>query len=399
MGTRYWLLLTAYLISCTGTWVYRLAVPLMVLDLTGSALGTGAVYALEYLPFLLIGLAGAVIADRFSRKAVLVAGDLAAGVLALALAGLAVLDRPPLWLVYVLVLLLSCVDPLYRPAFNAIVPSLVPADRLPVANARQHIGEHGTNLIGPVLGGALIVSFGYQTAILADSASFLVSGALLAAVRSAPAVLDRGRSVAQDVREGFGFLFRERREVLVTAWWALSINFGVWLLLSDMVFYLTSYHHFSPGQLGVVYAFQGAGAIAGGVLGARLLRAVPPWALISAGTAAGGLSMLAMIAARGPVLIGLAWMGQFAGVGVAIVANMTLRQRLIPDHLLGRILGITRVIGWSSIPVAALVAGAFESVTHDAYAMMAFAGVSWLAIAALMPRTRLRRAAADSAVR
>ncbi|WP_084960108.1 MFS transporter [Thermoactinospora rubra] len=390
MGRRYWLLLGGYLVSSTGTWIYRLALPLMVLDMTGSALSTGAVYALEYLPFLVLGVAGGVIADRFGRRRVLVAGDLAAGLFALALACLVSSGRPPLWLVYLLVLALSCVDPLYRPAFNAVVPSLVPPDRLPPANARVHIGEHGTNMLGPVLGGALIAAFGYQTAIYVDAATFLLSAAMMALIGEVPAAVTRGRSAMADLREGLRFLFRERREVLVTAVASCGLNFGVWLLLANVVYYLTAHHGFTPGQIGAVYAFQGAGAVTGGLLGSRLLRVLPPWALISGGTALGGLSMLLMIPARGPVLIGLAWLGQFAGAGIGIVATVTVRQHLVPGHLLGRVLGTARVIAFASIPLAALASGAFETAVRNPAAMMAFAGASWLLIALLLARSSLR---------
>ncbi|MEU7892573.1 MFS transporter [Nonomuraea sp. NPDC049152] len=395
MGTRYWLLLVGFLVSSLGTWIYRLALPLMVLDLTGSALGTGLVYALEYLPYLALAMFGGVLADRHSRRSILVAGDLAAAVLALVLAVTVTLGAPPLWLIYVMAFLLACVDPLYQPAFRAIMPSLVPVDRLAPANARLHIGEHAVNLAGPVLGGALIVAFGYQVAIYVDAGTFAVSAALIALIRTAPAVARASRPVLADLREGLRFLFRQERTVLTLACFAFAGNFGVWLLLADMVFYLTSYHHFTPGQIGVVYAFQGAGAVAGGLLGSRLLSRTRPVTLISVSMLIEGVSILAMIPARGPLPIGLAWMGQFAAAGVGIVAITTVRQRLIPDHLLGRVLGTARMIAFLAIPLAALVAGVFESFVRNAYALMAFAGLASLAIAAAAARSSLRDVALE----
>lgn len=398
MGMRYWLLLSGFLISSLGTWIYRLALPLLVLDLTGSALQTGLVYVLEYLPYLLLAMLGGVLADRYDRKRVLVVGDLAAGLLALVMALALSADIAALWVVYALAFLLACVDPLYQPAFRAILPSLVPMDRLPPANARVHIGEHAVNLLGPVAGAALIVAFGYEIAIYLDAGTFLLSAGLLALIRSAPAASRRGRSVVRDIGDGLRFLLREQRVVLTTSLIAFALNFGVWLLLANVVFYLTTYHHFTPGQIGVVYAFQGGGAVVGGLLGSRLLRAFPPWMLVTFGIALGGLSMLLMIPARGPVLIGLTWLGQFTGAGISIVATATLRQRLVPDELLGRVLGTARMIGFASIPLAALATGAFETVVRDAYWLMGFAGVSWLVIAVLAARSSLRRVELEPSV-
>ena len=392
MGRRYRLLLTAFLASSLGTWIYRLALPLLVYDLTGSALGTGLVYVMEYLPYLLLGMFGGVLADRFDRRRILVLGDATAGVITTALAVVVTLHVREVWLIYVVAFLLACVDPLYQPAFRAILPSLVTVDRLPQANARIHIGEHAVNMAGPVIGGALVVAFGYQAAVYADAGTFLLSAVLVASLgRVDGAWAARGRSVAADIREGLRFLFRDDRAVLTTAVISLACNFGVWLLLANLIFYLSSYYGFQPGEIGLVYAFQGVGAVIGATLGSRLIRAYRPLPVIFWSIVAGGVSMLLMIPARGPVLIGLAWLGQFAGAGASIVAGATVRQWLVPDRLLGRVLGTARVIAFSSIPLASIATGAFESEVRNAYALMAFAGVSWLLIAAATTRSPLRR--------
>lgn len=390
MGRRYWLLLSAFLASSFGTWVYRLALPLLVYDLTGSALGTGLVYVMEYLPYLALGVFGGVLADRVDRRRVLVLGDLVSGVITTVLAVMISVGETRLWPVYGVAFLLSCADPLYQPAFRSILPSLVPVDRLPQANARIHMGEHAVNMAGPVAGGALVVSFGYEVAIYADAGTFLVSALLIWLIRTAPAVVAAGRSVRADLHEGLRFLLRGDRIVLTTALTSLACNFGVWLLLAGMVYYLSSYHGFTPEQIGVVYAFQGAGAVLGAVLGSRLIRRFPPGPVICWAVCAGGLAMLLMIPARGPVPIGLAWLGQFAAAGTSIVATATVRQLLVPNELLGRVLGTARMIAFLSIPLASLATGVFESFARNAYALMAFAGVSWLAIAAAVAWSPLR---------
>ncbi|MEV0144316.1 MULTISPECIES: MFS transporter [unclassified Nonomuraea] len=401
MGRSYWLLLAGFLASSLGTWIYRLALPLLVYDLTGSPLGTGLVYVVEYVPYLLLGMVGGVLADRFDRRRLLVLGDVASGVVTLVLAVMVTLGVGRLWPLYLVALLLAAVDPLYQPAFRAVLPSLVPPERLPQANARVHIGEHAVNMAGPVAGGALVVAFGYQVAVYVDAGSFLVSALLIGFIGGRAAATghrasrqgqERERSsMAADVREGLRFLLRGDRAVLTTAVTSFACNFGVWLLLANLVYYLSSYHGFTPGEVGVVYAFQGAGAVVGALLGGRLIRRWPPGRIVTWSLVGGGAAMLLMAAARGPVLIGLAWTGQFAAAGAMIVATATVRQRLVPDHLLGRVLGTARMIAFASIPLAALAAGLFESAVRDAYAVMVFAGLSWLAIAAGVARSPLRR--------
>ncbi|HEX4813560.1 MAG TPA: MFS transporter [Nonomuraea sp.] len=391
MGRPYWLLLSAYVTSSLGTWIYRLALPLLVYDLTGSALDTGLVYVMEYLPYLVLGMAGGVLADRVDRRRLLVLGDLVSGLVTLAMAALVTAGVTQLWVIYLVAFLLACADPLYQPAFRAVLPSLVAVERLPQANARVHMGEHAVNMAGPMIGGALVVGFGYQVAIYADAGTFLLSAALIWLIRAAASAPARGRPVLADLREGLRFLWLGDKVVLVTAVGALACNFGVWLLLAGLVYYLSSYHGFTPGEIGVVYAFQGAGAVLGAWLGSRSLRRWQPGPVICWAIVAGGLSMLAMIVARGPVGIGLAWLGQFAAAGTSIVAVATVRQLLVPDHLLGRVLGTARMIAFLSIPLASVTAGVFESQARNAYALMAFAGMSWLAVAGAVALTPLRR--------
>src|SRR4051794_33090016 len=100
LGGRYELLLFAFVVSGLGNWVYRLALPLMVFDLTGSALNTAVVSALEYAPLLLLSLPGGVFADRFDRRRILVGGDLAATALAALLAAVVSAGSVTVWLVY-----------------------------------------------------------------------------------------------------------------------------------------------------------------------------------------------------------------------------------------------------------------------------------------------------------
>ncbi|GIH70700.1 MFS transporter [Sphaerimonospora thailandensis] len=399
---RYWLLLAAYLTSSVGNWMYRLTLPLLVLHLTDSALATGGLYALEYLPYLLLAMFGGVIADRFDRRRVLIAGDLAAGVIACALALFVMAGAQPIWLIFVLTFLLACVDPLYQPAFQSILPALVPPERLATANARAHMGDWTLSAVGPMIGATVVTALGYQAAIFLDAATFLVSALLILLIGRMPAVKAAGRaaavvgrSVFADIREGLRYLFRENRIVLSSALLSMAGNFAIWLALANLIFYLTEYHRFTPTEIGVVYGMQGVGAVLGAALVGRLLRRFPPGPLMIWAMAVGGLAVLCLIPARGPVAIGAAWLVQFAAAGVLGVSALTLRQRLIPERLLGRVLATARMLAFSSIPLASIVTGVLENALNDMYVVLAVSGMSWLLLSAAVSRSPLRRAVLD----
>lgn len=194
MGRSYYLLLVAFLTSSLGNWIYRLALPLLVLELTGSALQTALIYVLEYAPFLLFSLPGGVFADRFDRRRLLIAGDLLATVIVAGLAALVWADVPFVWPIYVAAFLLASVEPLYHPAFQSFLPSLVEDESLEKANAWMQGGENLLTLTGPVAGGALVAFLDFQTALLIDAITFAVSAVAIAAIPAAKATAKLGEA-------------------------------------------------------------------------------------------------------------------------------------------------------------------------------------------------------------
>ncbi|RJL32491.1 MFS transporter [Bailinhaonella thermotolerans] len=393
MGPRLWMLLAAFLISGAGNWIYRLALPLLVLDLTGSAVGTGALYALENLPLLLFSMLGGAIADRFPRRLVLVTGDVAAAVIASGIALFVAAGARPVWLLYALAFVLASVEPLYYPAFRSLIPSLATPDLLPTVNARVHVAEYGVNAVGPLLAGVLVETVGYEITLAVNAASFALSALLILLIRGVPAPESAaGRTILGDVREALRYCLRDNPIIRASTLIPMVNNFFVWLLLANVVFYLTTYHSYTPDQIGVVFAMQGVGAVAGALAGARLLRRVPPGLLVAWSTAVGGLAMLALIPARHPLAVGAAWMVQFAAAGASIVSTATLRQWLVPDRLLGRVFATARMIAWSPIPLASLLAGVVESTWHNSHATFAISGVAWLATGVAAARSPLRDA-------
>ncbi|GAA3227575.1 MFS transporter [Actinocorallia longicatena] len=383
MGRRFWLLLSAYLVSSLGNWVYRLTLPLFVLHLTGSALQTGAVYAVTFGPHLLLLLPGGLLADRLPRQRLLVTGDLAAGALAAVLAveaGLA-----PLWVIYLLAFLLACVDPLYHPAFQAIVPELVDEVSLPVANARLYGGDSVLNLLGPVLGGTLVVTIGYGPALYLDAATFFVSALLLTLV--GPTRRPSGGRRA-GLAEGARFL-RASPFLWTAAWAFAAFNLCICTVQFNVVYYLSHYEGFGPVLVGAVLGLEGLGLLLGATAAPALLARYGPGTLITGGNAVMGAGVLLLPLLHGPVAIGTVWAVVFAGGGLADVAMFTTRHRLVPSRLLGRVIGASRMIAWAAMPVAALLGGVLEEPLGGFERVILLAGFGNLVTALLAMRSAL----------
>ncbi|MFJ3693808.1 MFS transporter [Streptomyces sp. NPDC090052] len=394
MGSRYYTLLTAYITSSLGNWLYRLALPLLVLKLTGSALSTGAVYAIEYIPFLLLSLPGGVFADRFDRRKMLVFGDLTAAVIATGLALVVSAGSHALWPIYLTAFLLACVEPVYHPAFQSFLPEIVPADRLGPANSWMQSGDNIMSMIGPAAAGGLVMFLGYETTIYVNAATFVISAGAILLIRHTAAPGERQpprkATFVQDIRVALRYVFRRNRVLAAGSLMFTGTNFAIWLIQANFVFYLTTYRHLTPQVIGVVLAAQGVGAVLGAAVAGRLVQKFPPGRILIATTAMAGLATLLLIPLRGAFAIGVVWGLLYALGSINPVAWFTLRQKIVPRELLGRVVATTRMLAFASIPVSALLAGALESAFHDMYLIIAVGAVLRLGIAGLAYLSPLR---------
>ncbi|GAA0731342.1 MFS transporter [Dactylosporangium roseum] len=377
MGADYGLLLFAFVTSGLGNWIYRLALPLMILERTGSALNTAVVYALEYAPLLVLSLPGGVFADRFDRRRILVAGDLTAAVLAGLLAVAVTVGSSSLLMVYLAAFLLACVEPLYYPAFQGLVPALAGKRDLERANAWLQAGDNVMSLAGPAVAGVLIAVLGFQGAIWVDAGTFAVSALTILAIRKKAGNEPGERTppgLLGEIRAALVHIVRDNRILLSGSVLFALANFGTWSVQANLVYYLSDYRAMSPALVGVVMSAQGVGAVLGAAICPWLGHRFPPGRIILVGTVLAGAGIVALIPLRDVVSISIMWALVY-GIGtVNMVTWFVLRQRIVPPELLGRVVALTRMVVFLSIPAAALLAGALEQRLHNMYLIIALAG-------------------------
>ncbi|MBC3841480.1 MFS transporter [Streptacidiphilus sp. 4-A2] len=343
----YRLLLSAFVVSTAGDWLYKLALPLLVLSMTGSAIQTAVVYSLEYVPYLLFAMAGGVLSDRRNRRTLLICADSAAAGLVGALAVLTWCGQYQLWLIYPAAFLLSSITPLYQASFLAMLPSTVPAERLGWANSRMQTGQSALDLAGRAGrehcgggGGALGTQHGLGL-LRAVGAGHLADRQ---GRRAPPAA--RGRHRPGGPPRG-AELCLEHPTLLWVRWsrpgarWTVHGR-GEHAHLSDPLPAPVG----GGGRRGVRRSRRGrAGrAVLAPHIGKRTVY--PADHRLRAhrrlrDRAAAGAAPLAAIAA--------AWVVVGASTMVFIVTYYTLRHQLVPDHLLGRVLVITRVIAYVTV--------------------------------------------------
>ncbi|MEU5696774.1 MFS transporter [Actinosynnema sp. NPDC020468] len=392
----YRLLFGAFLVSTAGDWLYKLALPLLVLQLTGSAVQTAVVYSLEYVPYLLFAPIGGVLSDRYDRRLLLIRADLAAaGVIGL-LAVLAWFGEYHLWLIYPAAFVLSSITPLYQATFQGLLPATVPADRLGWANSRMQAGQGTLDLAGPLLGAAAVAALGARWALSLDAVSFGLSAlavALIARTRTARPHREASSFVG-DLRTAVAFV-RTHPPLLWGAIVAAGSGFGLFMIEANMITYLVRFRDQPVATVGVVFAALGTGSLLGALVTPRLLRLTTPGRLIIAATITAGAATALLLVLTALPTIAATWVLVGGATTVFIVTFFTLRHQLVPEHLLGRVVVLTRLIAFGPVPFAPVVGGALLSATGAFWPVITLSAAVQIGVGVVALASPLRTAAPE----
>ncbi|GFJ95298.1 hypothetical protein Prum_089400 [Phytohabitans rumicis] len=319
-----------------------MAVPLLVLDLTGSVATAGLLTGVMGTTTVLTGLFAGVVVDRVNRSRLLVGCDVAR-MLLLAVIPIVTLaaGAPPIWLLFVLLPLASAIGMLFQVAAVTAVRSLVGAAEVTKANGRLYAGTALASLLGPAAAGAISGWIGPPAAIAVDAATFGVSAAFLLLVRlparTPAAGADPGRTRPWDeFLAGARFLFRH--PVLRPLTGLLTVFILLTYGVDDVVVYHLRNGLDQPdGTIGLVLMAGAAGAMTGSLVVAALRKRFGFGACWIGSVAVGGAAVASLSLTGGPVDVAALMGVYFCTTSVAGICSMSLRQEVTPDHLLGRV--------------------------------------------------------------
>jgi predicted MFS family arabinose efflux permease len=330
------------------------ALAFAVLHIGGSASEVGLVLAVGVLPSAVTALAGGVLADRVSRRTVMVGADLVRVASQGTMAVLLIAGSAEVWTLAVLSAVGGAASGFFGPASLGLLPEVVPPDELQPANALRSSGSSAGEILGPLLAGVLVATAGAGWAIAADAATFALSAACLLGLRlarSAPA--DRG-SFLDDVREGWA-VFSSRTWV-----WSFVVYFGIanlfWGSWSSLGPVVADQDLGGAAVWGTILAVMGIGALLGSLIATRV-RPSRPLLLIALGEGLLALP-LAFLAATSVVPV-IAFGALLSGVGLMIgmsVWESTL-QRHIPAEALSRVSSYDWFASFAFYPVGLAIWG------------------------------------------
>jgi MFS family permease len=341
--------------------VFQVALPLLAVQLTRSPLLIAGVAVAARLPWLLAPVAGA-LADRLDRRQTMVRVNLVRTVLLGGLALAVAADLASLALLYAVAVLLGIAETLFDTSAQSLLPALVAREDLTLANSRLFAVELVANtFVGPPLGG-LLAAASLALAFGLPAGAYLVGAGCLALIaggfRAAGAAAAGPTRLRDDIAEGLQFVWRH--PVLRP----LAIMLGAQNMAFAATYSILVLFAVDPGPMGlsgtgygVLLAMLGVGSLVGTWLAVPVERRFGPVPTLLASVVVGAACLAVPAVTTSPVLIGAAEAATGVSMVLWNVVTVSLRQRITPDRLLGRMNAAYRLVGWGTMPIGAALGG------------------------------------------
>ena len=382
LGASYWKLWSATAISNLGDGVSMIAYPWLASAVTRSPFLIALSGVLSRLPWLIFSLPAGVITDRYDRKKIIVAMDSIRGALTIGVAAVvffnadslpslnelaSITDLQTNWALFITIslaaFLFGLAEVLRDNSAQTFMPSVVKEEHLEKANGQMWSAESLTNsFIGPPLG-SLLIGIAVFIPFFFDAASFFVAAALIASITTFKKVESRNndtvqekRSFSREIKEGFAWLWAHellRPMAIILG----TLNFVGTLAGAGFILFAQEILHTSVLEFAILGTAGAIGGMLGGLVAPKISKKI------------GSGPSLWLTLGTGPVIelvIGLSsswyivWFLSAVATLFAVLWNVitvSLRQSIIPSHLLGRVNSVYRFFAWGTIPIGALVAG------------------------------------------
>jgi len=357
-------------VSMLGDFILFVGLPYEIYRLTGSTLATAAMVVSFLVPNILLGSIAGVFVDRWDRRRLMIVVNLLQAVTILPLL---LVSQFGIWIIYAVLITESSISQLFQPAQVALIPAILEGGReeLITANATAGVGRHLSRLIGPLIGGVVVATGGLAAVTILDSASFLVSAAMLGLIRVNARARRAADSLEHQALSAWGRLVTEWREGLrlvihqpilraVLVFFAIT-SIGEGLTGALFVVWVVDALNSDATGWGLVLSTQAIGGVAGAVAIARLGTRISPLSLlIWSGLSFGAIDLVlftypAVYPYIGPALVMLVIVGvPGAGLGAA---STTLQQSMAADSHRGRVVGAIGAVSALGALIGSVTAG------------------------------------------
>jgi MFS family permease len=351
--------------------------------------------AAEFLPYLLFGLLIGAWVDRLDRKRLMIMADIGMAFVMGSIPLMAALEHLTVWWIYGAIFVNQTLFIFFSAAEFAAIPSLVGKDDLVTANGRIQASYFAAMVLGPLLAGALVALVPIPALLLVDAASYLVSAFALVLIRTSFNLTvdkeQKATSVRQDIVAGLRYVLSHPVLRTISAMMAL-VNFVGTTTNAQLVLFAKERLHATNSQIGLLFAAGGAGVVVFSLAAGRLRKR---WTFSKVALGSLMLSGLLTVVFALVPWFWLAVPTWLLATGVAGLFNIntgSLRQAIVPNDLLGRVISIAGVLAWSAIPLGALLGGLAIQWTRNVALVYGAIGVLTFLIPLAFSFTALGRA-------
>lgn len=371
-------------ISSTGDGMFLTAFPLLAASLTRDPAAIAAVTAANRAPWILLSLPFGAIADRFDRRLLMVLADIVRGVVVALLAAVVIAGDVNVWVLYVSAFVLGGGEVLHACASLALIPVVVGKDDLESFNSGLMAAQAATEqFVGPPLGSALF-AIAPSIPFVADAVSFGGSVVLAARLPDVHGIEKPTTRVRDDVSEGWRYMFGnpllKRLAILIG-----TLNIFYFASESVLVLYTFDKLHAGKTTFTALFLAAAVGLVVGRPLIEPVRRRFDARIAIVFSIWLWAVALIGLTFTSTPAVAVAMWF--LLGLGDAFwrVLTVTLRQRITPNHLMGRVNSVHRLFGMGAIPIGAALGG-FLAKTIDIRAPFALAAIAFMVFAIIGPR-------------
>jgi MFS family permease len=351
------LLWCGQIVSVVGSNVSQIALPLLILAMTGSPAKAGLAGALYFVPYIILSLPAGALVERWNRKQVMIVCDICRAVALGSIPTAFALGHLTLIQLYVVAAVEGSLYVFFNIAEVACLPRVVAREQLPAATSQNQAGFISATLAGPPLGGFIYQTLGRTVPFLIDAISYVASVVSLFFIRTE---FQEGRTAERrelrtEILEGLAWLWRHPL-IRYMAFLTGGLNFassGTLLIL----IVLAKHQGASPTVIGVMLAIGSVGGIAGSLLGAPIQRRFSFAQVIIVTVWIQALFFPLFAVAPNPAVLGLIDAAIFVNGPIYNVVQMGYRLALIPDELQGRVNSVFRLLAFGFQPLGLLLSG------------------------------------------
>jgi CRP-like cAMP-binding protein len=381
------LLLAGQAASQTGDWLYSVSLLAFVYAKTDSPTWVAVAGIVRLLPYLIFGTLGGVVADRYERRAVMIASDLIRAATMVTLAVVALEGAVTVALLIVGISVVAATP--YQPALSAMIPSLVPEDDLAAANSAMSVIENVALALGPAIGGVLLLVGSPAASFALNGVTFLVSAVLLLLVRarSKASAESQEQPFFSRLTAGFSAIAHSADvAMLMAAIFAATILYG----LESVLLVVVSEERLGTGSNGVgwLFAAMGVGGLLGAGLSSRLAATPRPGGPLALSMCLLGAAFVGLAFTTVPAIAYVLLTLDGAGAVLLDVLAITLLQRTVAQDVLARVFGIMMTLAVGGTLLGSLLAPVLLNLFGIRSALLITGAM--LPILALMAAPRLR---------